>query len=34
MTVSDEMLRMWEFEHEMMLDEKECVMRKLEMFKG
>lgn len=34
MTASDEMLRMWEFEHEMMLDEKECVMRKLEMFKG
>lgn len=31
---SDEMLRMWGFEHEMMLDEKECVMRKLEMYKG
>lgn len=31
---SHEMLRMWGFEHEMMLDEKECVMRKLDMFKS
>jgi hypothetical protein len=29
-----EMLRMWSFEHEMMMDEKECVLRKLNMFKG
>lgn len=29
-----EMIRMWGFEHEMMLDEKECVLRKLAMFKG
>lgn len=31
---SHEMIRMWGFEHEMMLDEKECVMRKLDMFKS
>lgn len=31
---SDMMLRMWGFEHEMMLEEKECVMRKLEMYKA
>ena len=29
-----EMIRMWGFEHEMMLEEKECVLRKLAMFKG
>lgn len=29
-----EMLRMWSFEHEMMVDEKECIMRKLEMFRS
>lgn len=29
-----EMLKMWEFEHEMMLDEKDCIMRKLNMYKG
>lgn len=28
-----EMLKMWEFEHEMMIDEKECIIRKLSMFK-
>lgn len=28
-----EILRMWNFEHEMMLDEKDCVMRKLAMYK-
>lgn len=31
---SNEMIRMWGFEHEMMIDEKECVMRKLAMFKS
>lgn len=29
-----EMLRMWGFEHEMMIEEKDCVMRKLNMYKG
>lgn len=29
-----EMIRMWGFEHEMMLEEKECVLRKLDMYKG
>lgn len=33
-TPSHEMLRMWGFEHEMMLDEKDCVLRKLAMFRG
>lgn len=33
-TPSHEMMRMWGFEHEMMMDEKECVMRKLAMFKS
>lgn len=31
---SEMMLRMWTFEHELMLEEKECVMRKLEMYKA
>lgn len=30
---SEMMLRMWGFEHEMMLDEKECIMRRLAMYK-
>ena len=33
-TPSHEMMRMWGFEHEMMMDEKDCVMRKLAMFKS
>lgn len=31
---SDEMRKMWNFEHEMMIDEKDCVQRKLDMYKG
>ena len=31
---SDVMKRVWEHEHEMMIDEKDCVMRKLNMFKA
>jgi hypothetical protein len=28
-----EMMRMWGFEHEMMIDEKDCILRKLNMYK-
>ena len=31
---SDAMKRVWEFEHEMMMDEKAIVLRKLDMFKS
>lgn len=31
---SDMMKRMWGFEHEMMIEEKECVSRKLAMFRS
>lgn len=34
MDPSDEMRKMWNFEHEMMLDEKDCILRKLEMYKS
>lgn len=30
----EEMLKMWQFEHEMLIDAKECVMRKLDMYKS
>lgn len=29
-----EMRKMWEFEHEMMIDEKDCIQRKLNMYKA
>lgn len=32
-TPPPEMLKMWHWEHEMMIDEKECIIRKLAMFK-
>ena len=31
---SHEMIRMWGFEHDLMLEEKDCVMRKLAMFRS
>lgn len=33
-TPSHEMIRMWGFEHDMMLEEKDCVLRKLAMFRS
>lgn len=33
-TPSHEMIRMWGFEHDLMLEEKDCVLRKLAMFRS
>ena len=33
-TGTDEMRKMWTFEHEMMIDEKDCIQRKLDMYKA
>lgn len=30
----EEMRKMWAFEHEMMIDEKDCIQRKLAMYKA
>lgn len=31
---SEEMMKMWAFEHEMLIDSKDCVLRKLDMYKA
>ena len=31
---TDEMKKMWNFEHQMMIDEKDCILRKLDMYKS